>query len=395
MRKQLLIPLLTLSVLLIVTVLVILYGTGYRFTFDKGRPDLSGTGLLVATSTPDGAQVFINDHLTTATDNTINLAPGTYDVKITKEGYFSWEKQIVVKKEVVAKADAFLFPTAPKLENITSIGVDKPVLDPTQTKIAYDVSSQSAVTKRGIYILDMSARPILTLQSAATQIVDDTLGNFSTSTLNWSPDASQIIATVSGQTSYLLSARGFNQSPQDITETIASIHADWDKQEADKEKARLDALPSKLRPVVVSNFDILSWSLDETKILYKAKGNSDLPIIINPRLIGANSTPEQRSIKKDSVYVYDIKEDRNYKILDSLPATTRPLSWFPDSAHLIYVHDQKVDVMEYDGQNITTVYAGPFINDYVFPWPDATKIVILTNLGNPNIPANLYTIVLK
>lgn len=395
MKKQVLIPLLTLLLLFVATVLVVLYGKGYRVAFDKGRPDLSGTGLLVATSNPDGAQVFINDHLTTATDNTINLAPGLYDVKITKEGYLDWKKKILIKNEVVAKADAFLFPAAPKLENITSIGVERPVLDPTQTKIAYVVASQSAVKKRGVYILDMSSRPILTLQSAATQIADDTTGNFSASDLSWSPDGAQLIATVSGQASYLLDTKGFNPTPQDITETIASVHTVWEKQEADKQKARLDALQQKFRKMVVANFDKTEWSLDETKILYTAKESADLPVIINPRLIGANSTPEQRSIKKGSVYIYDIKEDKNYKILDSVESTSNPLAWFPDSKHLIYVHNQKVDLMEYDGQNNTTVYAGPFVDDFVFPWPDGSKIVVLTNLGNPNIPANLYTIVLK
>ncbi len=395
MKKQLLIPLFTLSILMIATVLVILYGKGYRFSFEKGRPDLSGTGLLVATSIPDGAQVFINGHLTTATDNTINLAPGSYEVKIIKEGYFPWNKKIIVKNEVVAKADAYLFPTAPKLENITSIGVNNPVLDPTQTKIAYNVASQSAVTKNGVYVLDMSARPILTLQSAATQIADDTLGSFSTSLLSWSPDASQLIATISGQATYLLNSRGFNQNPQDVTETIAGVNTTWNKQETQKEKARLNALSSKLRTLVVNNFNVIGWSLDETKVLYRAKVSAKLPTIITPRMIGANSTEEQRSLKKDSVYTYDLKEDRNYLILDSLNTTSKPLSWFPDSKHLLYVNNQKVEIMEYDGQNITTIYAGPFVNDYVFSWPDATKIVILTNLGNPNISANLYTIGLK
>jgi hypothetical protein len=41
-----------------------------------------------------------------------------------------------------------------------------------------------------------------------------------------------------------------------------------------------------------------------------------LPIIINPRLIGTDSTAEVRNIQKGSIYVYDIKEDRNYKIIE-------------------------------------------------------------------------------
>jgi len=42
-----------------------------------------------------------------------------------------------------------------------------------------------------------------------------------------------------------------------------------------------------------------------------------------------------------------------------------------------------------------TLYAGPFIDHYVFPWPDGSKIVILTNLSNPSVAPTLYTIGLK
>ncbi len=51
--------------------------------------------------------------------------------------------------------------------------------------------------------------------------------------------------------------------------------------------------------------------------------------------------------------------------------------------------------MEYDGMNDTTVYAGPFTPNYVFPWASGTKIVILTNLENSPTPANLYTVELQ
>ncbi|MBI3093109.1 MAG: hypothetical protein HYZ02_02635, partial [Candidatus Levybacteria bacterium] len=68
---------------------------------------------------------------------------------------------------------------------------------------------------------------------------------------------------------------------------------------------------------------------------------------------------------------------------------------FPDSKHLIYVEEKKINILEYDGANKTTIYAGPFVDNYVFPWPNGSKLVVLTNLGNENIPPNLYTIGLK
>lgn len=400
MRKQLIVSAIILLFLALGTLIVIIYGKGYRFNLKGSNAILSGTGLLVATSTPDGAQVLINGHLTTATDNTINLAPGVYNVKIFKEGYFPWEKVIVIKKEVVSKADALLFPKAPKLESITNIGISNPVLDPSKTKIAYLVASQSA-TKNGIYILDMTSKPILTLQSASIQIANDISDYLSASTIEWSPDSKEILAT-SGKTiktTYLLETNTLNQNPKDVTETIVNVDAAWNKLKTEKQKALMDSLPKKLKKVVSEQFNILEWSYDETKILYEASASAEIPLIINPPLIGTDSTPEIRSLKKGEVYVYDIKEDRNYKILDSVPKKQDnyqlSLMWLPDSKHLVYVHNGKIDIMEYDAKNQTTVYAGPFVDNFVFPWPDATKLVILTDLGNLGTIPNLYTISLK
>ena len=404
MKKQIIISALILLFLLAGTTVVVFYGRGYRFDFGKGVPNLSGTGLLVATSSPDGAQVFVNGHLTTATANTINLAPGTYDVKIVKEGYLSWQKTLVIKNEVVTKADALLFPTAPKLESITNLGAQTPVLDPSNTKIAYTVASQSA-TKNGIYILDTTARPILTLQSSSSQIINDTINTFSKAKLQWSPDGSELLASIPGTistTTYLLQTNGFNQNPQDVTETMESVNVAWDKQKTDKEKALTDGLTKALKIIVLSDFRVINWSADETKILYVASQSAEIPIVITPRLIGTDSTPEVRNIQKGTIYVYDIKEDRNYKIIDSLPNSETlnmyspsPIIWFPDSKHLIYNYNKKIDIMEYDTGNQTTVYAGPFVDSYVFPWSDGSRVVILTDLGNPNTSPNLYTVDLK
>lgn len=396
MRKQVFISASILLFLALGTVAVVAYGRGYRFGLDQGKIQLSGTGMLVATSLPDGAQVFINDHLTTATDDTLNLFPGDYIIKIVKDGYFPWEKKIKLQKEVVAKAEARLFPTAPKLSNITTSGVGDPVIDPSMTKLAYTVASQSA-RKNGIYVLDMTSRPILTLQSASTQIVDETADAFSNAQLSWSPDGTELIATLSATTTpttYLLSANGYNSTPQDVTATLASVQSSWDKEEQIKDQARLATFKPLLQQIITNHFKVLAWSLDDTRILYQASDSAKVDVVIKPRLVGIDATPEQRDIQKDKVYVYDIKEDKNYE-LPVNDVKTATLSWLPDSKHILHVHDKKIDIMEYDGSNATTIFAGPFTDNYVFPWPNGSKVLILTNLGNTSILPNLYTIDLE
>ena len=209
-------------------------------------------------------------------------------------------EKIIIEKGEVSKADVLLFPTAPKLESITNLGVNDPIMDPSRTKIAYTVSGQIA-KKNGVYILDMTNRPILTLQGASSQIADESIAPLSSAKLSWAPDGSELIASTSAQavsSSYLLRPTSFNDNPSDITATLLSVETEWVRIKTDRDRSQMNSLPSKIRAVVRNNFKVVAFADDDSKILYEASNSATLPIIINPRLIGVNSTPEKRDIKK-------------------------------------------------------------------------------------------------
>lgn len=406
MRKQLLIPFVVLLLLFIATFFVILYGKGYRLLFQRGEPQVTKTGILHITSEPTAAQVYIDGHLTTATNNTVNLTPGKYNVKVAKDGFADWQKNVQIEKEVVTNADVFLFPKAPTLQGISTSGVEAVNIDPSGSKLAFKIASQSA-QKNGIYIFDMTARnfPVLAGQSNSTQIANDTTGLFSTAQLTWAPDGKQLLASVAGElgpTYYLLKTDGFNESPQDVTATISTTTEAWHAQRQAKEAALLKSLKKGVQTYAKKNFHILAWSPDEKKILYQANTSGQMPVFLKPRRIGNNLLYERRDLKKGAVYVYNIPEDVNTRLIDSIssictdkPTCVSPFTWFPDSNHLLYIHDKKIDIIEGDGSNQTTLYAGPFIDHYVYPWPDGSKLVILTNLNNTSVAPTLYTIGLQ
>lgn len=397
MKRIVISTVIILSLLLIGTATGIFYARGYRFDPSNPGAILEGTGLLVLTSRPDGARVLIDDHFTTATNNTINLTPGSYKVKIEKDGYFTWEKTIEIKKEAVSQANATLFPIAPRLEAVTTTGALNPILDKSGSLIAYTVSSASA-ERNGIYTINM-ATSIIPLGGGATQIANDLLGSFSKAILNLSPDGTQLIASVSAgireiPTSYLLNSRSFNQNPRDITATINQTLNEWESQKILADKKLIESFPRKIRKIASPYFKNPVLSPEEDKILYTASSSATLPIIITPRLPGTNSTPEKREIVEDDIYVYDIKEDRNY-LLSTKEDAPKKFYWHPDSSHLVYAKNGKINVVEFDGKNVTTVYAGPFEDNFVFPWPDGSSLVILTNLNIPDAPINLYRISLR
>ncbi len=399
MKKIIISTVLVLSFILLGTALAIFYAKGYRFTTNEGKPIFQGTGILSLSSSPEGAKVYINGNLTTATNNTLNLRPGTYDVEIRKEGYFSWKKTVVIKKELVTEANALLFPTTPKFEPITITGVENLAKDPSGTILAYTVSSSSATGKNGVYVLDMNSRPILPTSSLTSQLIDNTAYDFSKAQLSFDPEGDQILASISGQlaTSYvLLAVKGNNDNPQNVTVTLPQVLQEWQNEGTLKEKKTLDALPKGVKTLVTDYFDQRKVSPDQTKIYYQAKKDGMLPIVINPRLLELNSTPESRDIRAGNIYVYDVKEDRNYLVYEKKEDKKTPeFIWFPDSEHLVFVEDNQVKVIESDGMNTTTIYAGPFNPSFVAVWPDGSNLVILTNFNSHDTPENLYRISLK
>ena len=96
-RRQLIISSVFGALIILATIGVILYGKGYRIGLNKGTANLSKTGILNASSTPKGAEVYVNGHLTTATNNTVNLTPGKYTVSINEDGYNGWQKDVQIQ----------------------------------------------------------------------------------------------------------------------------------------------------------------------------------------------------------------------------------------------------------------------------------------------------------
>ncbi len=385
------------------TFLAILYGKGYRLNLGgEGNQIIAGTGLLVLTSTPDGARVYLDDNLTTATNDTLNLPPGEYDLRIEKDGYYPWKKHVKLIKEAVTKTDALLFPSAPKLEAATLLGAEDPIVDTNGSLLAYKVSSSSA-QNNGIYVISLTNRPLIPLGNTSRQIVSNRVDTFSRATLEFSPDGQEILATIppSSTTSgtikrYLLNTNSLNETPRNVTVTISQIRNQWETERREQESKFINSIPRKARSFATQYFTNPKLSPESDKIVYVASTSASMPQFITPPLPSTNSTPETRDLKAGSVYVYQIKEDKNYLLYQTGEGEILPnFIWYPSSSHLVFIKDKRISAIEYDGQNLTTLYSGPFAPNFVYPWPDGSGIIIRTNLNDETIPPNLYTVGLK
>lgn len=377
-----LIPFVTLCAILLAATAVIAYGRGYRL--DLNKTSLKPTGLIAASSDPTGAQIFVDNVLKTATNNSFGIDPGFYTVRIAKEGYIPWEKKFRVQGEVVSTATAFLFPTNPSLSPLTIQGIAIPVLSPDGTKIAY------MIPNKGLWYYELSEGP-LGRNRDPIQIDQNISFDIKTTQIMWSPDATALL--INNRLYTITKPNVFT----DVTATRVQLLADWSAQQKETELQKLAAFKPTIINMATSSAAIISFSPDETKILYQATASATIPQVIVPALIGTNSTPEDRNIVPGKYYVYDSREDKNYFLLDKKElAEPANIHWFPTSRHILLTLKGKIDVMEYDRTNWVTIYSGPFVDNFVAPWTNGSRIIILTNLnGDATSLPNLYTVNLR
>ena len=407
------------------TLLAIYTTRGYRLDFSTKT--FKPTGLLVASSNPPGAQVFIDGKLKTATNNTISLPPGEYKVEIKKNGFIAWEKTLLLEKELVTQADAFLFPFVPDLKPLTFTEVQNPLISPDNTKIVYSISlplHEEPGSLAGLWVVDLTDF-FFNIGREPRQIVKSNQSlDFSKANYLWLPDSRQILVEFSQPSvKYLLDPNQLNNlsTLKDISASLPELMAKWQKETQVRENAKLSKLPVELQEILNTKATQIEFSSDQTKVLYVATSSAEIPEKLIPKVLAASTQKESRKLEAQKLYVYDIKEDKNFLIPFNLPKPTptpKPRSritptpppityqlspliptvpqWFPTSRHLYWIEEDKVVVCEYDGTNLTTIYSGPFVKPFVFAAPGANKLVILTQISfDKDTKPNLYSVSLR
>jgi len=137
------------SVLLFFVTLPILlsYSLGYRI--DLNALKLYKTGIIFINSKPAGAAIYVNgelfDGITPAQIE--ELKPGAYKVQVKRQGFYPWEEELVVRPNMVTKADGIiLFPVMKEMNVISP----QPVAD-------FAVSDRNNIyylTEHGLYRSD-------------------------------------------------------------------------------------------------------------------------------------------------------------------------------------------------------------------------------------------------
>lgn len=376
--------LLTGIIIIGITTLLFLYTSGYRLSKGKEKPvDLNTTGMVSAKSIPDGASVYIDGKLTTATNDTIaGVKPGIHTMKIVKKGFVDWQKDVEVFEQLVTDMTAVLVSQSPRLEPLTNTGAKFPAISHTLSKLAYFSGDDE---KPGIWIIPLSGNNALNIfRSNSTIAIQDTkFTKYSAGTsIEWSPDEKQLLVGSDNNIFYLVDLE--TNTAQTIYSPDLTRQA-WVNTLISKRTdliAKVE-LPENMRQLALAPKTI--WSPDDKKFLYTVQNGNNLEYRVynmeKPLPIGEK--PETLAFTTN---VNDVQPK---------------ISWYSDSFHLITVEgdtlkDQRgtISLVRIDGSNKVEIYNNTLFSDMVYSVPGGDKVIILTSYKS-NLQTNLYTVALR
>lgn len=399
MSKRFLLTILTLVIIAAAAGLAVFFAKGYRLSPSTGS--IAGTGILSVNSIPDQASIYIDGHLSAATNSNINsLPPKGYQVRVVKEGYIPWEKQVDVKEGLVTEIKATLYRTIPSIYPLTYTGAEKTMLSPDGNSLMFIIPNSEennlpGSKKAGIWVWQMANQGALAFggnEPHQVALSDGSVDFGKATSFRWSPDSLQILASFPDR-HLLMDVSRLNEPGRDVTPTVQSTIKSWDDSEKSTVKTRLEAIKDVSLKENASSSAFVKWSPDDSKILYSKDGKKDFKVV-------------------------DLVTQKNYElpqlVFNQFEDAKSLLFWLPDAEHIALVETvvkptqavkntvqeqfqpAKVLVFEVDGSNRSEIYAGSFDPHSVFAWPDGSRIVLISSVPTATASGpNLFGINLK
>ncbi|KUK77435.1 MAG: WD40-domain containing protein [candidate division WS6 bacterium 34_10] len=97
--------------------LIFLYVQGWRI--DLLDQSIKQVGVLTVDSSPSQANIYVNDQHKGRTAKSTTLDVGTYDVRVSREGYYDWNKKIKIVEEKSTPVSAYLIRTEFEEETVS------------------------------------------------------------------------------------------------------------------------------------------------------------------------------------------------------------------------------------------------------------------------------------
>ena len=204
MEKRTVITIISAILIFSATTVLYLYTAGYRLDKEKNKIDLSRTGMIGAKSIPEGANIYVDGQLTSATNDTISaVTPGKHTLRMLKNGFVTWTKEIEVFPELVTDITAILVSQTPRLEPLTNTGARLPTISPSLSKLAFFTKDS---TSPGVWVIPLTNAGLSLFRSTPYAALEDTAYNFYSDgkAIEWAPDEKSLLVLDAKDNYYLV-----------------------------------------------------------------------------------------------------------------------------------------------------------------------------------------------
>lgn len=253
------------AVFFIVTPLIIIHTTGYRYNFKRGR--LEKTGIIYLESKPRAAEIYINGSYEKDTPARFTqLLPDRYSIEVKKDGYHSWYKTMEVKSNLTTFEKNIILFRQSLPESIVAGRINMLSASPDKDIICYSVAADGSEEIRLLNINNESDFLIKKLPSDESVNI---------SFADWSPSQSKFLVKIASDMAneYLV----VNLETMAITE-VAGISA--------------------------RDFDQMAWDTGDTNFLYALSRSSLYRIDLTNRQIKRVISDAVTSFKVQGGIIY-------------------------------------------------------------------------------------------
>ncbi len=390
--------------------LVILYAMGYRTGVSNVDP--VPVGVLLVETFPRRAELVINDQNVGRTPRSVpNLPAGTVHVRLTKEGYTDWEKNLQVKPGLVTELRGVRLLKEDSIPTAIQSGIELISLSPNRQLLAVYGS------KKTLQIFDQGGQPVtaeITLKRSPHAML-------------WAPNSSHLLLLSSSGAVDLFDVASPARAPLPQPFLTGAQHMVWDPRIPSRILAltpqgvlRAYNTASRASAVIATNVETFAttdrniYAVDRQHRIkmYTLQGEfvrtlpitltgtvqrlllssdnrlavqlatheifivrDDKLIPISPDVKTAAWSPDGRMLlvqpEATALYIYNEADERSVVPLQALQLVTRlsrsiaSAQWFAGGQHLIYQVDDEVRIIEID------------VRDHAID-----RLIDTTNLGN-------------
>ncbi len=268
-------------------------GTAYALITSRGNTltadGISSTGTIRLTVTPGNAySAYLNEQKQTITsNNTIeNLAPGSYQLRIQKDDFTTWQQAIQIKAGLITDISAQLFPSVLQLEQLSKTNISQAIYSPSRRIVVYSATNsalggnigiwQQNLQRSNIPLIDESPIKITNLTS---QIVE--AANNKSLRVKISPNDDKLILQT-GASIYLLDMGRYNEPSENnkLSFSFPVDSIDWLAKSSNNLLIRSNNLlidydiSAKRSNIIVYQADqALTFTVNNLGVIYELKGS--------------------------------------------------------------------------------------------------------------------------